>query len=261
MWSLLLGVSAAAYVAVAVAIIYMEEKKLFKDAVDGKVLLFGLLWILVSAVEFVLVAPLMFVLAPNELQVLAHQVCQVVARGLHVVFFGPVVVEGKEHMNPNEVYMIVANHQTMMDITALYHLDGNFSWVSKSSIFLLPGAGWIMKLANYVPLTRKSKDSVLKMFEAAKDRFHNGWSVCIFPQGTRQRGEFLPFKDGAFDLAVTANVRVLPVTVIIPDDLWAWTRPGKVKLIVHKPLEKGLTKAELKQQSHDVIAASMPKLK
>ncbi|RHZ11359.1 hypothetical protein DYB31_006885, partial [Aphanomyces astaci] len=235
------GVVAVVVISVAVFMIYYEEKKHFANIAHGKILLFGLFWVLVSALQFALVLPLKLVLAPNELHIVAHETCQVVARSLHVLFFGP----------------------TMMDITSLYFLGGNFSWVSKSIIFLIPGAGWLMKLANYVPLTRKNKTSVLRMFELARDRFANGWSVVVFPQGTRRRTEFLPFKDGAFDLAIGAKVRVLPVTIIIPDDLWTWNRLGKVKLVIGKPIaiEDGMTREQLKQKAFDVVLGNLPKEK
>ncbi|ETV99895.1 hypothetical protein H310_07927 [Aphanomyces invadans] len=262
MWQVYAGAVVAAFISIAVFMIYFEEKKLFVNFAHGKILLFGLFWVIVSWIEFMLILPLKFVVAPNELHIVAHETCMVVARTLHVLFFGPVVVEGRMNVNPDKVYMIVANHQTMMDITSLYFLGGNFSWVSKSIIFLIPGAGWLMKLANYVPLTRKNKTSVLRMFELAKDRFAHGWSVVVFPQGTRRRTEFLPFKDGAFDLAVDANVEILPVTIIIPDDLWTWNRLGKVKLVIGKPIAVGnATKDELKQKAYDVVLSNLPKQK
>ncbi|RHY21863.1 hypothetical protein DYB25_002063 [Aphanomyces astaci] len=254
MWQVYAAVVAVVVISVAVFMIYYEEKKHFANIAHGKILLFGLFWVLVSALQFALVLPLKLVLAPNELHIVAHETCQVVARSLHVLFFGPVVVEGRPNANPDE---------TMMDITSLYFLGGNFSWVSKSIIFLIPGAGWLMKLANYVPLTRKNKTSVLRMFELARDRFANGWSVVVFPQGTRRRTEFLPFKDGAFDLAIGAKVRVLPVTIIIPDDLWTWNRLGKVKLVIGKPIaiEDGMTREQLKQKAFDVVLGNLPKEK
>ncbi|EQC40014.1 hypothetical protein SDRG_02673 [Saprolegnia diclina VS20] len=146
----------------------------------------------------------------------------------------------------------------MMDVTTLYFLPMRFAWVAKS----MPGPGWMMKLANYVPLKRKNKESIKQMFAACHERLASQWSVIVFPQGTRNRTTFLPFKDGAFEIATTSKARVVPLTIVIPDDLWTWNRRGACKLIVHAPLEaSNSTKAEIKDAAFAAVASGMPKLK
>ena len=68
-----------------------------------------------------------------------------------------------------------------------------------------------MKIARYVALTRGNRDSVMKMFDDCKKRLESGWSVMIFPQGTRRRLKILDFKDGAFQLAIDSNSVVVSV--------------------------------------------------
>ncbi|OQR80876.1 hypothetical protein THRCLA_11921 [Thraustotheca clavata] len=252
-------------VSLTVVGIYFEEKKLFQKKEPLKIIMFGFFWLSFSILNFALVLPLKLIVAQSELEIIAHEACQFLARTLHVAFFGPVAVEGQNNLKalkPDEAVLFVANHQTMMDITTLYFLPTNFAWVAKSVIFYMPGAGWMMKLANYVPLKRKNKDSIANMFKACQERLANKWSVIVFPQGTRNRSTFLPFKDGAFDIAKTTNVRIVPLTIVIPDDLWMWNRRGACKLVVHEPYSPvDKTKEELKEVAYAAITSAMPKLK
>ncbi|OQR81100.1 hypothetical protein ACHHYP_16761 [Achlya hypogyna] len=247
-------------VAVTVVGIVFEEKKLFASRALAKISLFAVLWVLCSLLNFALVAPLGLVVAPAELEVIAHETCQTLARALHVAFFGPVTIEGQEHLralSQDEPVLFVANHQTMMDVTTLYFLPTRFAWVAKSVIFMMPGPGWMMKLANYVPLKRKNKESIAQMFAACQERLAAHWSVI----GTRSRSTFLPFKDGAFDIAKTGNVRIVPLTIVIPDDLWTWNRRGACKLVVHAPLAADKSKVELKEAAYEAVVSAVPKMK
>ncbi|CAM9445479.1 unnamed protein product, partial [Hapterophycus canaliculatus] len=154
----------------------------------------------------------------------------------------PPIVIGLENLPPDgEKGMVyVSNHQTSVDIALFYYIgaERKFSWVSKSTVFLIPGVGLLMKIAKYVALTRGNRDSVKKMFDDCKERLAAGWSVMIFPQGTRRRLKVLDFKDGAFQLAIDSNSTVVPFTLDLPEDLFHGPR-RRTKITVHKPIRPG----------------------
>jgi 1-acyl-sn-glycerol-3-phosphate acyltransferase len=74
--------------------------------------------------------------------------------------------------------------------------------------------GWIMRMAGDVPLVRGNRESALGAIARCQDRLAKRVSVMIFPEGTRSATpDLLPFKDGAFHLAVNAQVPMLPIAL------------------------------------------------
>ena len=125
-----------------------------------------------------------------------------------------VTVEGREHVCPDQPYVIVSNHQSALDILVAFRLFIPFKWVSKIEVFRVPLLGWNMRMNNYVALRRGHRESVEQMMEACRKHLRNGSSVFIFPEGTRSRtGELRLFKRGAFILAKEMNVPILPVAI------------------------------------------------
>lgn len=111
-------------------------------------------------------------------------------------------------------YVVVANHESTADPFLLSHLPWDMRWVAKEELFRPPVVGWYMKLSGDIPLRRGDGESVREMFAVCRETLDNGLSVMIFPEGTRTRdGELLPFKDGAFQLAIDAQVPVLPIAL------------------------------------------------
>ena len=74
--------------------------------------------------------------------------------------------------------------------------------------------GWMMRMAKDVPIKRGQRESVVSAMQGCRDRLALKVSVMIFPEGTRSKTEdLLPFKDGAFKLAIEAQVPILPIAV------------------------------------------------
>jgi 1-acyl-sn-glycerol-3-phosphate acyltransferase len=125
-----------------------------------------------------------------------------------------VTVEGRERIRPGATYVMVANHQSFLDILVLFRLFRHFKWVSKAEMFRIPAIGWNMTLNRYVKLTRGSADSIARMMAACEQHLASGSSVMIFPEGTRSPdGRLRTFKHGAFTLAQAARVPILPIVV------------------------------------------------
>jgi 1-acyl-sn-glycerol-3-phosphate acyltransferase len=116
--------------------------------------------------------------------------------------------------DPRRPYVVVANHESFVDILLISHLPWEMKWLSKSEFFKIPIAGWLMRLAGDIPLVRDSGKSIVAAMKSAQDRLDKRVSVMIFPEGTRSvNGALGEFKDGAFRLAIDAQVPVLPLVV------------------------------------------------
>ena len=125
-----------------------------------------------------------------------------------------VEVGGRSQIRPDEVYVMVANHLSIIDILVLHRLFRHFKWVSKVENFRLPCIGWNMSLNNYIPIRRGQRVSAMQMMRAAEGVLEAGSSVMMFPEGTRSpTGRLRAFKTGAFELALKSRRPLLPITI------------------------------------------------
>ncbi|HUE96021.1 MAG TPA: lysophospholipid acyltransferase family protein [Longimicrobiaceae bacterium] len=116
--------------------------------------------------------------------------------------------------DPRRPYVAVSNHESLADIFLISHLPWEMKWLSKDTLFRLPVMGWMMRLAGDIPVARSSRASRAEALELCRDRLERGVSIMIFPEGTRSKtGELLPFRDGAFRLAIQLGLPVLPMAV------------------------------------------------
>lgn len=121
---------------------------------------------------------------------------------------------GKMITDPRRPYVVVANHESFVDILLISHLPWEMKWLSKEDFFRYPLVGWMMRLAGDIKIIRGQSDSVSDALDQCRDRLGKKVSVMIFPEGTRTRtGELQHFKSGAFRLAIEAGVPVLPLAV------------------------------------------------
>jgi 1-acyl-sn-glycerol-3-phosphate acyltransferase len=110
--------------------------------------------------------------------------------------------------------VVVANHQSILDILLLSHVPREMKWIAKEELFRVPWTGWMMRMAGDIAIRRGERESGLEALGKARDHLARGVPVMVFAEGTRSRdGRLLPFKSGAFRLAIEAGVPVLPVAV------------------------------------------------
>jgi 1-acyl-sn-glycerol-3-phosphate acyltransferase len=111
-------------------------------------------------------------------------------------------------------YVVVANHQSILDILLLSRVPREMKWVAKDELFRIPWVGWMLRMSGDIPIRRGDAESGGEALARAKVYLSRGMSVMVFPEGTRSaRGALLPFKSGAFRLAIDAGVPVLPIVV------------------------------------------------
>lgn len=123
-------------------------------------------------------------------------------------------IEGRDKIRPDTAYVMIANHQSLLDILVLFRLFAHFKWVSKIENFRVPAIGWNMSLNRYIKLRRGDKESVAEMMVACERALGEGNSVMMFPEGTRSvDGRLREFKHGAFTLAQRTGAPLLPIVV------------------------------------------------
>ncbi|MBI5427651.1 MAG: 1-acyl-sn-glycerol-3-phosphate acyltransferase, partial [Nitrospinae bacterium] len=98
----------------------------------------------------------------------------------------PVKISGLENLSPDQAHIIVANHQSYFDIFALSgYLPVDIVWMAKSALFQIPFVGWAMRAAGYISVEREDKKKAYQAFMEAIEKIKAGFSVVIFPEGTR----------------------------------------------------------------------------
>jgi len=123
-------------------------------------------------------------------------------------------IEGREKIRSDTAYVMVANHQSLLDILVLFRLFTHYKWVSKVENFRVPAVGWNMSLNHYIKLRRGDKESIDKMLRESEQALRQGNSVMMFPEGTRsQDGRLKAFKHGAFTIAKRAGAPILPIVI------------------------------------------------
>jgi len=123
-------------------------------------------------------------------------------------------LEGLERIRCDAAYVMVANHQSLLDILVLFRLFVHFKWVSKIENFHVPVIGWNMSLNRYIKLRRGDRASVERMMGTCERTIAEGSSIMMFPEGTRSPdGRLRAFKTGAFALAQRAAAPLLPIIV------------------------------------------------
>lgn len=121
---------------------------------------------------------------------------------------------GVKVADPRHPYVVVANHQSFVDMLLISHLPWEMKWLSKEDFFKYPFVGWLMRMAGDIKLVRGRRDSVAQAMDACKDRLGKRVSVMIFPEGTRSTdGELQKFKNGAFRLAIETGSPILPLAL------------------------------------------------
>jgi len=152
-------------------------------------------------------------------------------------------VKGGENIDPNQSYVVVANHQSQFDIFAIYGwLPLDFRWVMKVELRKAPVLGYYCYKAGHVFINRSDHASALTSINEAKKRITGGTSIIFFPEGTRSKtGQLMDFKKGAFKFALDMQLPVLPVTIsgtkdILPTNTMALF-PGNATMTIHKPID------------------------
>jgi 1-acyl-sn-glycerol-3-phosphate acyltransferase len=128
------------------------------------------------------------------------------------------IVEGREHIAADRATIYCVNHVSNLEPPVLFlvlrELFPRFHILYKASLHRLPVLGWGFDFVGFVPIERGNREQSAKAIDRAAQLIRRGGSFMVFPEGTRSRtGELLPFKKGAFTLAIRAQAPIVPVAI------------------------------------------------
>jgi lysophosphatidate acyltransferase len=128
------------------------------------------------------------------------------------------IEDPNDYLNTTRPAVFIGNHQTELDVLMLGCIFPKYCAVAaKKSLKNVPVLGWFMALSGTVFIDRTNSSSARHaMTGAAEEIQRDKQSVYMFPEGTRSYAKepmLLPFKKGAFHLAVQAGVPIVPVVV------------------------------------------------
>ncbi len=169
-------------------------------------------------------------------------------------------VRGLELLDPDQTYVFVSNHRSYLDTATLFaYIGRRIGLIAKQELLKVPILGYGMGYVNVMAIDRTNRERALKTMESATTRIRSGVSFGVFVEGTRAKpGEILPFKKGAFYMAVRAGVPIVPVAIKETDVLMGKgtgeARMGTIEMVLFPPVSTvGLsTDEDVKQLVHSV---------
>ena len=155
-----------------------------------------------------------------------------------------ITVIGEENV-PNEPVLFIGNHRSFFDILLTYSRCRNLTgYVAKKEMEKIPLLSTWMRFVYCLFLDRENPKEGLKTILQAIDYVKNGISICIFPEGTRNKGEelsLLPFKEGAFKIATKSKCKIVPMAIMgtneIFEDHLPWVKKRHVVIRYGTPID------------------------
>lgn len=162
-----------------------------------------------------------------------------------------IVVRGREHLDDKQTYVFISNHRSYLDTATIFcYVGRRIGLLAKKELLKVPILGYGMTYVNIMAIDRSNRERAIETVQAATARIHSGVSFGVFAEGTRARpGQLLPFKKGAFYMAIEAGVPLVPVAIKNTDVLMGkgtgTARPGTIEMVLLKPVEtRGLSTDE-----------------
>lgn len=160
-------------------------------------------------------------------------------------------VSGREWLKKRQQYIIVSNHSSTIDFMAnAYAFPGVYQFLAKKELLKIPIFGLIVRRLCVI-VDRSNNTSRRKSIEYLKKMLAEGYSIFIYPEGTRNLTDdpLLPFQNGAFKIAIETGTPIAVQTIlnapsICKNDL----SPGILRIAWSKPIEtKGMEQKDMRE--------------
>jgi 1-acyl-sn-glycerol-3-phosphate acyltransferase len=187
------------------------------------------------------------------------------AKSVFVLIGKKIHINGKQHLDPNLRYILIANHSSLFDIVAIMSFYPGITWFGHERLLKVPLFGQILKLTDYIPFKEPTFRNTRHMMEQLV--FNAGsQTVAIFPEGTRTLdGKINAFYKGFIYLFRTSDIGILPVTLngfyqLKPKNRLYINFSSKLSIVIHKPLTReeliGKTDSEIIDTVKKVIESA-----
>lgn len=171
-----------------------------------------------------------------------------------------VIVKGKENIIKDRPALYTLNHYGIFDVLITYiHMLRPTGFVSKIEVKKIPMLNLWMKFVHCIFLDRDDVRSSMKILLDSVENMKNGYSMCICPEGTRNKTEenTLPFKAGSFKIATKVNAPVVPVAIYNTNDVFEdhipFVKPVKVYIEFLPAIETGEMDNDEKKVIHETV--------
>jgi 1-acyl-sn-glycerol-3-phosphate acyltransferase len=172
-------------------------------------------------------------------------------------------VEGADNIDWSKPYLLVANHQSVIDICALFRaVPVPLRFLLKREMTRVPLVGRYAKATGMLFIDRDNRRAGPRMLRDAATMLREGNTLCVFPEGTRSRdGRVAVFKGGPFQAAIDAGVEVLPVAItgagaVLPPTGLFRVRPGRIAVRFGTPQSAvGAQRQALAHGAHAAVLA------
>ena len=181
-----------------------------------------------------------------------------------------ITFQGVQNVPSHGACLIVPNHITFADpIWITIPLKRRIYYMAWDRPFQIPVLGFLMRIFGAFPVRLDAVDASAQ--REAIDLLGQGKALVMFPEGGRTRtGELMPFKTGAFRMALALGVPVVPVAISGAYKIWPASRllprPGRLRIqylppIDVRPVPSETSKAELKQLARDLAATASDQIR
>ena len=188
------------------------------------------------------------------------------ARGTFVILAKRFTIKGKENINKDRNYILMANHSSIFDIMGIMSICPNIAWFGRAHLLKIPVFGKLLQSINYIPMeTRDLRNTKLMIEKLVKNTKNQ--TVAIFPEGTRTvNGELAPFRKGFLHVMKASKLDILPVSLIgfykfKPKNRFYFNYSEKLSAKVHRPIPydelKNLTDQEIIERVKTTIESAL----
>ena len=180
-------------------------------------------------------------------------------------------VSGTENVKAGTQYFFLSNHLSNFDVPLLFRaIPTPIRYLAKKELYKIPVFAQALKVAGIIKIDRGAgASSYAAINEGVAKAKENGYSLIVFAEGTRSRdGDIHPFKKGAFRMAISTGLPVVPVTVNGTWDVWPPGSKifykGHADVVIHEPIETtDLTASDiegLRSRVYDIVEGQFRKL-
>lgn len=165
------------------------------------------------------------------------------ARSVFTIIGKKLHIRGKENIQRNGKYILIANHTSLFDIMAIMSIYPGVAWLGHKRLLKIPLFGRVLKMTGYIPMKKNNVKFTRHMIDqlVRKSRIH---TIAIFPEGTRTiDGNINGFYRGFIHLHRASDMNILPVTLkgffmLKPKTRFFIKFNSKIEVIIHKPVNR-----------------------
>ncbi len=182
-------------------------------------------------------------LAELNMKKVVRKMIQLWAKSIFLIMGKRFRIYGKEYLNTDNRYILVANHGSLFDIVAIVSFFPGISWFGRERLLKVPIFNKILKLTDYVPFKEPTYKNTRDMISQLADMSEHN-TVAIFPEGTRTlNGQINDFYRGFIYLFRTRDLEIMPITLngfykLKPKNRFYINFGSKLNVVIHKPISR-----------------------